>query len=139
MSGSMNKVILVGNLGVDPEVRQMNNGDSVCNLRVATSESWKDKATGDRKSKTEWHTVVVFGKSADICGQYLRKGSKVLVEGQIETRKWSDQSGNDRYSTEVVVRMGGNVTFLDPAGNKSSDAGPVSDGGGSGLDDDIPF
>ena len=128
MAGSVNKVILVGNLGRDPEVRSFANGGKVCNLRIATSETWRDKATGERKERTEWHSVAIFSESlAKIAEQYLRKGSKVYIEGQLETRKWQDQSGQDRYSTEVVLRpFTGNLTLLD-----SRDGGG-SGGGGSG-------
>lgn len=115
MSGSVNKVILVGNLGRDPEVRTFPNGGKFCNLRVATSESWRDKASGERKERSEWHTVVIFNENlVKIAEQYLRKGSKVYIEGQIETRKWQDQSGSDRYSTEIVLRpFRGELTLLD--------------------------
>ncbi len=115
MAGSVNKVILVGNLGRDPEVRSFQNGGKVCNLRIATSETWKDRATGERKERTEWHSVAIFSEPlAKIAEQYLRKGSKVYIEGQLETRKWQDQSGQDRYSTEVVLRpYRGELTLLD--------------------------
>ena len=103
-SRGVNKVIIVGNLGGDPEVRYMPSGDAVANLTVATSESWKDKATGEQKEKTEWHRVAIFGKLAEIAGEYLRKGSQVYLEGQLQTRKWQDQQGNDRYSTEIVLQ-----------------------------------
>jgi len=103
-SRGINKVILVGNLGQDPEVRYMPNGNAVANISVATSESWKDKNTGQMQEKTEWHRVVLFGKLAEVAGEYLRKGSQVYVEGQLQTRKWQDQNGQDRYSTEVVVQ-----------------------------------
>ena len=103
-SRGINKVILVGNLGGDPEIRYMPSGDAVANLTIATSESWKDKATGEQKEKTEWHRVAIFGKLAEVAGQYLRKGSQVYLEGQLQTRKWQDQSGQDRYSTEVVLQ-----------------------------------
>lgn len=103
-SRGINKVIIVGNLGGDPEVKYMPSGDAVANLTVATSESWKDKATGEQKEKTEWHRVAIFGKLAEIAGEYLRKGSQVYLEGQLQTRKWQDQQGNDRYSTEVVLQ-----------------------------------
>lgn len=102
--GSVNKVILVGNLGNDPEIRYMPNGGAVANITIATSESWRDKGTGEQREKTEWHRVVLFGKLAEVAGEYLRKGSQVYVEGQLQTRKWQDQSGQDRYSTEVVVQ-----------------------------------
>ena len=105
MAGSVNKVILVGNLGRDPEVRTFQNGGKVCNLRIATSENWKDRNTGERRERTEWHSVAIFSEPlARIAEQYLRKGSKVYIEGQLETRKWQDQSGQDRYTTEVVLR-----------------------------------
>src|ERR671926_48289 len=115
MAGSVNKVILVGNLGKDPEVRRLNSGEPVVNLRIATSESWKDKATGERKERTEWHNVVIFNENlARVAEQYLRKGSKVYVEGQLQTRKWQDQSGQDRYTTEVVIqRFNGELVLLD--------------------------
>src|ERR671938_720520 len=115
MAGSVNKVILVGNLGKDPEVRRMGSGEPVVNLSVATSESWKDKSTGERKEKTEWHRVVIFNENlARVAEQYLKKGSKVYVEGQLQTRKWTDQSGQERYSTEVVIqRFRGDLTLLD--------------------------
>ncbi|MBS9866119.1 single-stranded DNA-binding protein [Vibrio alginolyticus] len=102
--GSVNKVILVGNLGNDPEIRYMPNGGAVANITIATSDSWRDKATGEQREKTEWHRVVLFGKLAEVAGEYLRKGSQVYIEGQLQTRKWQDQSGQDRYSTEVVVQ-----------------------------------
>lgn len=100
----INKVILIGNLGQDPEVKYMPSGDAVANVSIATSESWKDKNTGEQKEKTEWHRVSIFGKTAEIAGEYLRKGSKVYIEGQLQTRKWQDQNGQDRYTTEVVIR-----------------------------------
>jgi single-strand DNA-binding protein len=118
MAGSVNKVILVGNLGRDPEVRTFPNGGRVCNLRIATSETWRDKATGERRERTEWHTVAIYNENlARIAEQYLRKGSKVYIEGALETRKWQDQSGADRYSTEVVLRpYRGELTLLDGRG-----------------------
>ncbi|HHF3114326.1 TPA: single-stranded DNA-binding protein [Vibrio diabolicus] len=103
-SRGINKVILVGNLGNDPEIRYMPNGGAVANITIATSDSWRDKATGEQREKTEWHRVVLFGKLAEVAGEYLRKGSQVYIEGQLQTRKWQDQSGQDRYSTEVVVQ-----------------------------------
>ena len=129
MAGSVNKVIIVGNLGRDPEVRSFANGGKVVNLRIATSESWRDKTSGERKERTEWHSVAIFSEPlAKIAEQYLRKGSKVYVEGQLETRKWQDQSGADRYTTEVVLRpFTGSLTLLD-----SRDGG--GSGGGSGSD-----
>ncbi|NUF49901.1 single-stranded DNA-binding protein [Gilliamella sp. ESL0250] len=109
----INKVILVGNLGQDPEVRYMSNGNAVANLSVATSESWKDKQTGETRDRTEWHRVVVFGKLAEIAGEYLKKGSQIYLEGQLQTRKWQDQSGQDRYTTEVVINpIGGTLQIL---------------------------
>ena len=109
----INKVILVGNLGQDPETRYGSNGNAVTSISVATSESWKDKNSGEKKEKTEWHRVVFFGKLAEIAGEYLHKGSKVYVEGRLVTRKWQDKSGQDRYTTEVVVAMGGTMKMLD--------------------------
>lgn len=114
MAGSVNKVILVGNLGKDPECRTMQNGGKVANLSLATSENWKDKATGEKKEKTEWHRVVAFGPLADIAEKYLKKGSKIYVSGQLQTRKWADKDGADKYSTEVVLQgHGGELTMLD--------------------------
>jgi single-strand DNA-binding protein len=162
MAGSVNKVILVGNLGRDPEVRTFQNGGKVCNLRIATSENWKDRATGERKEKTEWHSVAIFNENlARIAEQYLKKGSKVYLEGQLETRKWQDQSGQDRYSTEVVLRtVGASMVLLDGrdggggGGNYADDRGGYDDRGGFGggpssggggrapagdIDDEIPF
>lgn len=162
MAGSVNKVILVGNLGRDPEVRSFQNGGKVVNLRIATSETWKDKQSGERKERTEWHSVAIFSEPlARIAEQYLRKGSKVYIEGQLETRKWQDQSGADRYSTEVVLRpYRGELTLLDSAGGSGGGGGSSYDddrgggysggsgsygsgsGGGGGrsdLDDEIPF
>ncbi|RKF15245.1 single-stranded DNA-binding protein [Roseovarius spongiae] len=162
MAGSVNKVILIGNLGRDPEVRTFQNGGKVCNLRVATSETWKDKNTGERRERTEWHSVAIFNEGlVRIAEQYLRKGSKVYLEGQLQTRKWQDQSGQDRYSTEVVLQgFNGTLTMLDGRsgggggdfGGPSDDGrggdygGPSGPGGGStpggparDFDDDIPF
>ncbi|NNC73860.1 MAG: single-stranded DNA-binding protein [Sphingomonadaceae bacterium] len=167
MAGSVNKVILIGNLGRDPESRTFNNGGKVCNLRIATSESWKDKQTGERRERTEWHSVAIFSEGlAGVAERYLRKGSKVYVEGQLRTRKWQDQSGNDRYSTEVVIDgFNGSLTMLDgrndgggggggsgAAANDGDSGGGWSSGGGStsgsgpaggafddDLDDDVPF
>jgi single-strand DNA-binding protein len=128
MAGSVNKVILVGNLGADPEIRRLQDGRPVANLRLATSESWKDKTSGERKEKTEWHRVVIFNENlCRIAEQYLKKGSKVYIEGALQTRKWQDQSGQDRYSTEVVLQgFRGELTLLDRA------AGAGSSGGGGG-------
>ena len=133
MAGSLNKVMLIGNLGRDPEVRTFQNGGKVCNLRLATSERWRDKASGEMRDRTEWHTVTVFNENLiRLCEQYLRKGSKIFVEGKLETRKWQDQSGQDRYSTEVVLRpYSGELTFLDPRGGGDGDSGGYGGGGGS--------
>jgi single-strand DNA-binding protein len=170
MAGSVNKVIIVGNLGADPEVKSFQNGGKVCNLRIATSESWKDKNTGDRQERTEWHSVAIFSEGlAGVAERYLRKGSKVYIEGQLRTRKWQDQSGNDRYSTEVVLQGPGAVlTMLDgapgggqgggggggqrsgggdwgggsgsaPSGGQRSGGSNVGGGFADDLDDDIPF
>ena len=119
MAGSVNKVILVGNLGRDPEVRSFQNGGKVCNLRIATSETWKDRNTGERREKTEWHNVVIFNDNlAKVAENYLKKGSKVYVEGQLQTRKWQDRDGNDKYTTEVVLqRFRGELTMLDGRGD----------------------
>ncbi len=139
MAGSVNKVILVGNLGADPEVRTFQNGGKVCNLRIATSENWKDRNTGERRERTEWHSVAIFSEPlARIAEQYLRKGSKVYLEGQLETRKWQDQSGQDRYSTEVVLRpYRGELTLLDSRqGGGGGDFGGGSGGGYGGGNDD---
>lgn len=121
-SRGVNKVILIGNLGQDPEVRYLPQGGSVTNITLATSESWRDKQSGEMKEKTEWHRVVVFGKLAEIAGEYLRKGSQVYIEGQLQTRKWQDQQGQERYSTEVVVNIGGSMQMLSgrSSGNDSS-------------------
>ena len=139
MAGSVNKVILVGNLGRDPEVRSFPNGGKVCNLRIATSETWRDRNTGERKERTEWHSVAIFNENlAKIAEQYLRKGSKVYIEGQLETRKWQDQSGQDRYTTEVVLRQfRGELTLLDgrdggQGGGQGGYSGGYDDGGQSG-------
>ena len=136
MAGSVNKVILVGNLGRDPEIRTFQNGGKVCNLRIATSENWKDRNTGERRERTEWHSVAIFSEPlARIAEQYLRKGSKVYLEGQLETRKWQDQSGQDRYSTEVVLRpYRVELTLLDSRGGSGqgdSFGGGDSYGGGN--------
>ncbi len=162
MAGSVNKVILVGNLGKDPEVRTMNNGGEVVSFSVATSENWNDKASGERREKTEWHNVVIFNENLGrIAKQYLRKGSSVYVEGQLQTRKWQDQNGNDRYTTEVVLqRFRGELTLLGGRGEGGGqsggggsrdwggDGGSSLCGGGSSaprgafdsdLDDDVPF
>ena len=163
MAGSVNKVILVGNLGRDPEIRSTQDGTRVANLSLATSESWRDKSSGERREKTEWHRVVVFNERiVEVAEKYLRKGSKVYVEGQLQTRKWTDQSGQEKYTTEVVLqRFRGELTMLDtrsggeaggyaePAHEAASSGGGAMGGGGGGrapssgaggdLDDEIPF
>lgn len=141
----INKVIIVGNLGADPEVRSFNNGGKVCNLRIATSESWKDKSTGERKEKSEWHSVAIFQEGlVGVCEKYLRKGSKVYIEGKLQTRKWQDQSGNDRYSTEVVLQgFDGKLEMLD--GKKGDGPAHQNNDGFQGgasnadLDDSVPW
>ncbi|MCZ8137454.1 MAG: single-stranded DNA-binding protein [Porphyrobacter sp.] len=129
MAGSLNKVMLIGNLGADPEVRSFQNGGKVCNLRIATTESWKDRNTGEKQERTEWHTVAIFNEGlAGVAERFLKKGSKVYIEGQLQTRKWQDQNGNDRYSTEVVLRGPNSVmTMLDGAGG----GGGMGGGGGA--------
>jgi single-strand DNA-binding protein len=161
MAGSLNKVILIGNLGKDPEVRRLPSGDPVVNLRIATSETWRDKQSGERKEKTEWHQVVIFNDQiAKVAEQYLKKGMKVYIEGALQTRKWQDQSGQDKYSTEIVLqKYRGELQMLDSKGGGSSDFGGEYDQSersfsGSGgkramsgpkekfsadLDDEIPF
>jgi single-strand DNA-binding protein len=162
MAGSVNKVILIGNLGRDPEIRSLQDGNKVANLSVATSESWRDKASGERRDKTEWHRVVIFNERIiDVVEKYLKKGAKVYLEGALQTRKWTDQSGVEKYTTEVVLqRFRGELTMLDSRGGgapgesamaESGDeggysSGPSSRGSGGGsrapagdLDDDIPF
>jgi len=138
MAGSVNKVILIGNLGRDPEVRSFQNGGKVVNLRIATSETWRDRSSGERREKTEWHSVAIFSEPlAKIAEQYLRKGSKVYIEGQLETRKWQDQSGQDRYSTEIVLRpYRGELTLLDGRGEGGGGGGSYGNDpmGGSGGD-----
>ncbi len=136
MAGSLNKVMLIGNLGADPEIRSFQNGGKVANLRIATSETWKDKATGERKEKTEWHTVAIFSEGlVGVVERYLKKGSKVFVEGKLQTRKWQDQQGQDRYSTEIVIQgLGGTLTMLDGAqgGGSGGGGGGGQRGGGYG-------
>ncbi len=158
MAGSVNKVILIGNLGKDPEVRRLSSGEPVVNLRVATSESWRDKQSGERKERTEWHSVVIFNENlAKVAEQYLKKGSKVYLEGQLQTRKWTDQQGQEKYTTEVVLqRYRGELTMLDGKGegggrSYDDDSGFTSKAGGkrvsegprenfnADLDDEIPF
>ncbi|MGR3463805.1 single-stranded DNA-binding protein [Limimaricola sp.] len=136
MAGSVNKVIIIGNLGRDPEVRTFQNGGKVVNLRIATSENWKDRNTGERREKTEWHSVAIFNENIGrIAEQYLKKGSTVYIEGQLETRKWQDQSGNDRYSTEIVVRpYKGEMTLLGGRGDGGGSGGGYG-GSGGGYDD----
>ncbi len=148
MARGVNKVILVGNLGKDPEVRYMPNGNAVANITIATSESWKDKQTGEQQEKTEWHRVVMFRRLGEIAGEYLKKGSQVYIEGKLQTRKWQDNSGNDRYTTEIVAnemqmlggRGGGGSTGFTPdaAPAKSSQPAPATAAAGD-FDDDIPF
>ena len=150
MAGSVNKVILIGNLGRDPEVKRLNSGDPVVNLSVATSESWRDKASGDRKERTEWHRVVIYNENlSKVAEQYLRKGSKVYVEGQLQTRKYSDKDGTERYTTEVVLtRFRGELVLLDRADGDRSERPVPAMAGAAGearsfqrddLDDEIPF
>ncbi len=149
MAGSVNKVILVGNLGRDPEVRRMTSGDPVVNLSVATSESWRDKASGERKEKTEWHRVVIFSEPlAKVAEQYLRKGSKVYLQGQLQTRKWTDKDGVEKYSTEVVLnRFNSELVLLDAKGEGGGARAGGTGGAGeapgsfdrSEMDDEIPF
>ena len=156
MAGSLNKVMLIGNLGRDPEVRTFQNGGKVVNFSIATSERWRDKASGEQRERTQWHNIAIFNEPVGrIAEQYLKKGSKVFIEGQLETRKWQDQSGQDRYTTEVVLRpYTGNLTLLDGRGEGGGDFGGTSApayggdsyGGGSpmpagpsDLDDEIPF
>jgi single-strand DNA-binding protein len=136
MAGSVNKVILIGNLGADPEIKSFQNGGKIANIRIATSEQWKDRMTGERKERTEWHNVVINGDGlVGVVERYLKKGSKVYIEGSLRTRKWQDRDGNDRYTTEVVIAgMGGTLTMLDgaPGGGGSRGGGDDSWGGGSG-------
>ncbi len=150
MAGSVNKVILIGNLGRDPEVRTFQNGGKVCNFSIATSETWKDKNTGERQERTNWHNIAIFNEPlGQIAEQYLKKGSKVYVEGQLETRKWQDQAGNDRYTTEVVLRQyRGELTILDNRNDSNSINSPtnpeISDMtkqeiSNDSIDDEIPF
>ena len=134
MGHGVNRVILLGHLGQDPEVRYMPNGGAVTSLRLATSESWRDKQTGEMKEVTEWHSVVLYGKLAEVAGEFLRKGSQVYIEGQLRTRKWQDQSGQDRYSTEVVVNVGGTMQMLGGKPPSQQSSVPPMD-----FDDDIPF
>lgn len=153
MAGSVNKVILVGHLGADPDIRQTGSGDPIANFSIATSESWKDKNTGERRDRTEWHRVVVFNEQlAKVCEQYLKKGAKIYLEGQLQTRKWQDQSGTDKYTTEVVLqRYRGEIQMLDkrnsgppPAGSQEEygrESSRDQSGGdfGRDMDDEIPF
>ncbi|WP_375649878.1 single-stranded DNA-binding protein [Bartonella sp. OT172YNZD] len=168
MAGSLNKVILIGNLGADPEIRRLNSGDQVANLRIATSESWRDRNTNERKERTEWHNIVIFNENlVKVAEQYLKKGSKIYIEGQLQTRKWQDQNGNDRYTTEVVLqKYRGELQMLDGRGAAGGEQGASQGGSYSGsfadsnsnqrntfsqnnnqlgesfshkLDDDVPF
>ncbi len=145
MARGVNKVILIGNLGADPEIRHTQGGNAVANLSLATSESWRDKTTGETRENTEWHRVVMFGRLGEIAGEYLKKGSKVYVEGRLQTRKWQDRDGNDRYTTEIV---GNEMQMLDSRGGSSFDDAPSQtppamdtppQNAGGGLEDDIPF
>ena len=141
MAGSVNKVILVGNLGKDPEIRRTQDGRPIANLRIATSESWRDKATGERREKTEWHSVVIFNENlCKIAEQYLKKGAKVFIEGALQTRKWQGQDGQDRYSTEVVLQgFNGNLTMLDGrSGGGMSEGGQADYGSGDNSYSDAP-
>lgn len=150
MARGINKAILIGNLGVDPETRHTAGGNAVTNIRIATSESWRDRQSGEQQERTEWHRVVLFGKLGEIAGEYLRKGSKVYIEGRIQTRKWQGQDGQDRYTTEIVANEmqmldsrgggGGGAPYSDngPSQGGGGYDGPPSDDGG-GLEDDIPF
>lgn len=154
MARGVNKVLLIGNLGADPEVRAMPSGMTVANFRIATSEKWKDKESGEEKERTEWHSCAAFGRTGEVCGEYLKKGSKVYIEGKLQTRKWQDKNGNDRYTTEVIVNE---MQMLDSRGSQSEQRAPapssrtrarpaarsapepdVDDSGGE-FDDDIPF
>ena len=154
MAGSVNKVILVGNLGSDPEIRRLQSGEPVANLRIATSESWRDRQSGERKDKTEWHSVVIFNENlAKVAEQYLKKGAKVYIEGQLQTRRWQDQQGNDRYTTEIVLqKFRGELQMLDSRGegqqqnqshqseqSYSQQSGGFGGGFDNNLNDDIPF
>ena len=156
MAGSINKVILIGRLGADPETRHTQDGRPICNMRIATSESWKDKQSGERREKTEWHNIVIFNEGlAKVAQDYLKKGANVYIEGQLQTRKWQDSSGNERYSTEIVLQnYRGELKLLDSkggghaslAGNEDSSQGYAAQGGGKGtpgvqdgLDGEIPF
>ena len=158
MAGSVNKVILIGNLGADPEIRTLNSGDRVANLRLATSETWRDRGTGERREKTEWHRVVIFNDNlVKVAEQYLRKGAKVYVEGAIQTRKWTDQQNQERYSTEIVLqKFRGELTMLDGRAGEGAEVGEAAYAGGfssgprnpgsgpredfsADLDDEIPF
>jgi single-strand DNA-binding protein len=144
MARGVNKVILVGNLGKDPEVRYMPNGNAVANITLATSETWKDKQTGEQQEKTEWHRVVMFRRLGEIAGEYLKKGSQVYIEGKLQTRKWQDNAGNDRYTTEIIAdemqmlggRSGGSAGFSADAAPVQSESTPAAAGD---FDDDIPF
>jgi len=144
MARGVNKVILVGNLGADPEVKYMPNGNAVANVTLATSESWKDKQSGEQKDKTEWHRVVFFRRLAEIAGEYLKKGSQIYIEGKLQTRKWQDKNGNDRYTTEIIAnemqmlgaRGGGSADF---GAASSAAAAPAPAAAADEFDDDIPF
>jgi single-strand DNA-binding protein len=139
MSGSVNKVILVGNLGADPEIRRTNDGRAIANLRVATSESWRDKNTGDRKERTEWHRVVVFNEGlCKVAEQYLKKGSKIYIEGQLQTRKWTDKDGGERYATEIVLQgFNSSLTMLDGPNGKQPASEPTNTA--EAINDEVPW
>lgn len=141
MAGSVNKVILVGNLGRDPEVRSMQNGDEVAQLSIATSEAWRDKATGDRKERTEWHRVVIFNENlVKVAKSYLKKGSKVYLEGTLQTRKWTDKDGAEKFTTEVVLpRFKGELTMLDGGGNPEVSGNARDNSRRADLDDEVPW
>jgi len=148
MAGSVNKVILIGNLGKDPEIRALQDGSKVANFSIATSESWKDKATGERKDKTEWHKVVIMNdRLADVSEKYLKKGSKVYIEGQLQTRKWTDKAGNDHYPTEILIsKFRGELTLLDsraeremPAEQSTNSNTDTPSSNSNDIDDDVPF
>ncbi len=146
MARGINKVILIGNLGADPETRHTAGGNAVTNVRIATSESWRDKQSGEQQERTEWHRVVMFGKLGEIAGEYLRKGSKVYIEGRLQTRKWQGQDGQDRWTTEIVANdmqmldsRGGSEPLEDRPGNYSGGSDSSGSSGGGNLEDDIPF
>lgn len=138
MAGSLNKVTLIGNLGKDPEIRYSKDNQPIANLTIATSEKWKDQS-GQYQERTEWHRVVVFGNLADVVSKYLKKGSTVYFEGKLQTRKWQDKDGQDRYTTEVVVDRGGQMVMLGKASSQTSEEGQATDTNNNGFDDEVPF